>query len=95
MPSHAEIMAGASIQAPPKTVWLPTYDSYYGQGSYVQQRVKIPLWMLLLLIAAPTAYLWYTDRRAKPWQCPKCRYDLRGLDGGVCPECGHETTGDA
>ncbi|MCH7792248.1 MAG: hypothetical protein IIC49_06335 [Planctomycetes bacterium] len=48
----------------------------------------IPLWLPLLLIAAPTAWLWYTDRRAKPWQCPKCRYDLRGLDGGVCPECG-------
>ena len=43
-----------------------------------------------LLIALPTVSLWYTDRRAKPWQCPKCRYDLRGLDGGVCPECGHE-----
>ena len=42
----------------------------------------------ILLIAARTAYLWRTDRRAKPWQCPKCRYDLRGLDGGVWRECG-------
>ena len=48
----------------------------------------IPLLWPLLLIAAPTAWLWYTDRRTKPWQCAKCRYDLRGLDGGVCPECG-------
>ena len=48
----------------------------------------LPLWVPLLLIAVPTAYLWHTDRRAKPWQCAKCRYDLRGLDGGVCPECG-------
>ena len=48
----------------------------------------VPLWLPLLLIAAPTAYLWYTDRRAKPWQCAKCRYDLRGIEGGVCPECG-------
>ena len=47
-----------------------------------------PLWMPLLLFAVPTVWLWHTDRRAKPWQCPKCRYDLRGLDGGVCPECG-------
>ena len=50
--------------------------------------IAVPLWFPLLLIAAPPAWLWYTDRRAKPWQCPKCRYDLRGLDGGVCPECG-------
>ena len=54
------------------------------------RQMSIPLWLPLLLIAAPTAWLWYTDRRPKPWQCPKCRYDLRGLDGGVCPECGHE-----
>ena len=51
-------------------------------------RVFLPLWLPLLLIAAPTAYLWRADRRAKPWQCAKCRYDLRGLEGGVCPECG-------
>ena len=50
--------------------------------------LAIPLWFPLLLIAAPTAWLWRTDRRAKPWQCAKCRYDLRGLEGGVCPECG-------
>ena len=54
--------------------------------------VVIPLWLPLLLVVAPTAWLWYTDRRAKPWQCPKCRYDLRGLDGGVYPECGQSPT---
>ena len=56
--------------------------------------VGLPLWLPLLLIAAPTGWLWYTDRRAKPWQCATCRYDLRGLnvrsESGptVCPECG-------
>jgi len=50
--------------------------------------VRAPLWLPLLLIATPTAYLWRTDWRAKPWQCAKCRYDLRGLEGEVCPECG-------
>ena len=48
----------------------------------------IPGWCPLTLAVLPTAWLWYTDRRAKPWQCAKCRYDLRGLEGGVCPECG-------
>ncbi|MCH7792872.1 MAG: hypothetical protein IID31_11425 [Planctomycetes bacterium] len=49
--------------------------------------VHVPLWLPLLFFALPTARLWYTDRRAKPWQCPKCRYDLRGV-GGVRRESG-------
>ncbi|MCH8270015.1 MAG: hypothetical protein IH985_02230 [Planctomycetes bacterium] len=60
----------------------------FGGLIMASREISIPLWFPLLLLAAPTAWLWYTDRRAKPWQCPKCRYDLRGLDGGVCPECG-------
>ncbi len=26
--------------------------------------------------------------RTRDGRCPKCRYDLSGLTGGVCPECG-------
>ena len=57
----------------------------YPKGS---GHVVLPAWPIPFLLALVTAYLWFTDRRAKPWQCAKCRYDLRGLDGGVCPECG-------
>ena len=69
-----------------ETGWMPWKSPNVKQGLGL---VFVPLWLPLLLIAAPTAYLWRADRRAKPWQCPKCRYDLRGLDGGVCPECGN------
>ena len=89
----------------PGIVWLPDRSRDFhslGSLSYKSQSVTIPLWLPLLLVAAPTAWLWCTDRRAKPWQCPKCRYDLRGLGGvrrksgevdsknrpTVCPECG-------
>ena len=24
------------------------------------------------------------------WECGACGYDMRGLDSGVCPECGAE-----
>ena len=70
-----------------RTVRIPA-ESFMGPVSLTH--VHIPLWLPLFLIAGPTAWLWYTDRRAKPWQCAKCRYDLRGLEGGVCPECGAE-----
>ena len=66
--------------------WVMSHSTVGFESSAVT--LFTPLWLPLLLLAAPTAYLWRTDRRAKPWQCPKCRYDLRGLDGGVCPECG-------
>ena len=74
---------------------LPQVKWPSGSGSTVGF-IIIPLWMPLILVAGPTAWLFYIDRPAKPWQCAKCRYDLRGLEGGgdaggdkiVCPECG-------
>ena len=53
--------------------------------------VAIPLWMLLVLAAIPTALLWYRDRRtAKPGCCRQCGYDLRASKR-CCPECGTAT----
>lgn len=80
-------LPGQVSYAPHAIQWLPTYTSV-SQPPVIAQQVSVPIWMPLLLIAAPTAWLWFNDCRAKPWQCVKCRYDLRGLEGGVCPECG-------
>ena len=67
--------------------------------------VAVPLWFPFLLVTAPTACLWYTDRKSKPGHCPHCRYDLAGLNvrsesgptggNGVCPECGRPTEREA
>ena len=51
-------------------------------GSYRVRYVFLPLWLPLLLIAAPTAYLWRTARRPMPWQRAPCRRDLRALGAG-------------
>jgi hypothetical protein len=56
-----------------------------------------------LLWAVPSALVISGARRMvrtlrrRRWQCPTCRYDLRGLPAGaVCPECGApERTGSA
>ena len=55
--------------------------------------VHIPLWLPFLLIALPTGFLLYSDRKQnRPGLCAVCRYDLRGLPETTakCPECGRE-----
>jgi len=49
----------------------------------------MPFWLLLLLTAIPTAWLWHRDRRRiRPGCCLRCGYDLTGNTSGVCSECG-------
>lgn len=51
----------------------------------------LPIWILLLIAALPTAYLFYRDRRPPPGHCQPCGYDLKGNVSGVCPERGRAT----
>jgi hypothetical protein len=53
-------------------------------------RLEVPLWMPILLLGAPCILLWMQRcrRRRAPWQCHGCGYDLRGMSGEKCPECG-------
>lgn len=65
------------------TKWLPVVRFANGGSTLV-----LPTWIPLVLSAFVTMWLWWVDRRVQPWECQKCRYDLRGLAGVVCPECG-------
>ena len=51
--------------------------------------VSIPIWVLVVLFATPTIWLWRGDWRKQPGLCIKCGYDLRANTTGICPECGH------
>jgi hypothetical protein len=42
--------------------------------------------ILWLLILGP--FVLRRHIRRKRGQCPKCGYDLRGIPGSGCPECG-------
>jgi len=52
---------------------------------------NVSLWIPFLLVAIPTVFIWWRDRRRiPPGHCQKCGYNLTGNISGVCPECGAE-----
>lgn len=71
----------------PKGFWDFGFSLYHVPPWWT---IVFPLWLPFLLIALPTGYLCYRDRKAKPGLCAVCRYDLRGLPETTmkCPECG-------
>ncbi len=52
--------------------------------------VYLPLWLPFVVLAIPTAFLFWRDnrRRYSPGHCRSCGYNLTGNESGVCPECG-------
>jgi hypothetical protein len=59
--------------------------------AYPNWSLVLPLWIPFVLIAIPTAALWWRDRRRiRPGCCRKCGYNLTGNVSGVCPECGEK-----
>lgn len=72
-----------------------------GQGGYMMLALPLgPLFPIglatLCILAGPAVgiacLVYLADARAKrrqpAWMCPSCGYDMRGLRGGPCPECG-------
>src|SRR5262249_861572 len=69
----------------------PSCPTSYGSTPWRAERglVVMPLWIPLLLVAAPTGLPWFRDRRRFPrGHCPSCGYNLTGNESGSCPECG-------
>jgi hypothetical protein len=48
----------------------------------------VPLYIPIVTLGVPGAALLFWQRRRHPGTCPRCGYDLSGLAGGRCPECG-------
>jgi len=66
-------------------ICLPTY------GCPWWDHVWIPLWIPFVLLAFPTALLWWRDRKPPRGHCQRCGYNLTGNLSGVCPDCGEPT----
>jgi hypothetical protein len=59
------------------------------EGPATLHYMIVPIWMPMMLAAAPTLWLWLSGRRSPRGLCPRCGYDRAGLGAGVaCPECG-------
>lgn len=82
---------GAVIMGAPGG-WKPlsTKMRLTSNGAVMDLRATwVPVWPWLLGLAVLTVTAWCFTRRVHgPGKCASCGYDLRGLTGGVCPECG-------
>lgn len=66
---------------------FPSFSTTSGNGGF-GMNVRVPLFLLFLVIAMSTSGLWYFDHCAQRGHCRKCDYDLTGNMSGICPECG-------
>ncbi|MCK4623875.1 MAG: hypothetical protein KAV00_01080 [Phycisphaerae bacterium] len=76
----------AGIKYSDQTGWLQAFTTR-------SIDVELPLWMPLLLFSLPPAIAFIRGplrrhRRRKRNQCVHCGYNLTGLPGPRCPECG-------
>lgn len=71
--------------------WIPIYHPASRAAGASLSFTFIPYWLSLIVLAVPTAILFYRDRRYPPGHCQRCGYDLTGNVSGACPECGRAT----
>ncbi len=91
------------LQSPtltPVTGWFITRNAFGNlywwpqlvRGNFGHTEFWIPFWMLFFVVAMPTLWLWWLDRKpSRAGHCARCGYDLAGLAPAACPECGSGT----
>lgn len=81
---------------PPGAAWM--WSARYSQESWMNralprrirepQRSAVSLPMMPVAMVGAIAALTLRARGRNAGECPRCGYDLSGLAGGACPECG-------
>jgi hypothetical protein len=71
--------------------WLPSWRHRTLFDGSRWWSFQLPLWIPVLALGTPAAFLFHFDRRSVRWaregRCVSCGYDLSGV-AGKCPECG-------
>jgi hypothetical protein len=71
---------------PPPEFWTAT-PSRSVTWIYV---LRLPMWAVWLPVIGAASWAWWRGRaRFGAGVCQKCGYELAGLNGGACPECGN------
>jgi len=89
---HTETWWFQPIRGPRRPFfWRPQIVRIAFDFPVVYSVLLIPLWVPFVLVALPTTYLFWLDRRRiPPGHCQNCGYNPTGNVSGVCPECGAE-----
>jgi len=62
-------------------------------GALFDSQLVIPIWIFVLPVWLTTFILIFRDSRRSADCCDACGYCLRGVESGVCPECGERMPG--
>jgi len=53
-------------------------------------RIDIPLVYPATFFLGWSVWIYFANRhKHRPGHCPKCNYNLAGIETSICPECGH------
>ncbi|HPF39353.1 MAG TPA: hypothetical protein P5081_01315 [Phycisphaerae bacterium] len=67
---------------------LARYNVGYGEYSYTEHGLIVPLWLPTVLLFGVVMLMRFRNRAYPPGCCQHCGYDLDRVAGHACPECG-------
>lgn len=79
-----------AVSGPPRVQFLPRFHREYGARTSPNMSVCVPLWIPLLMVGGRGGWMWWRALRNPRDRCVSCGYDLAGLRGTICPECGED-----